>query len=473
MQTTMQNSSKFFANTSCSYFPCHEGLDEGEFNCLFCYCPLYAKNPCPGNPTFIKKEDGRIIKRCTDCTFPHKPENYERIMRLLRTKKESSLTEEYHHGGEEALKSSERMRSKREERKSCLAQDEQIFCSDFSVNTNPLGLPESVKSAVKNAVDSCEKYPDQNCTCLKEKLASQLSKIERSLSPRQIVFGNGASELISLCVNAISPKNALLLAPTFSGYERALKICDCRIHYHFLKEEMNFDLDDGIFDSITKSSPDMIFFCNPNNPTGRMIEPALLKKIAESCESDGIFLVIDECFIDFTDRAGESALRLIKDCPHLIVINAFTKTFAMAGLRLGWLVSSNPALIQKINSLRPEWNVSTVAQIAGMAALDENDYIQKSREVINKERAYLAKELKALGFKVFSSEANFILFKVVPPKNDISLFEKLDTHLQKNGIFLRNCSNFRCLSAEFYRTAVRTHQENARLIEILRKFVLE
>ncbi len=440
----MENSAKFFANTGCSYFPCHEGLGEGEFNCLFCYCPLYAKNPCPGNATYIKKEDGRIIKRCTDCTFPHKPENYEKIMRILRTKKEISPSEEYHHGGEEIRSTCDGDKTK----------------TDFSVNTNPIGLPESVKSAIKNSLEAFEKYPDQNCTRLKEKLAS-----EKSLSPKQIVFGNGASELISLAVNAISPKNALLLAPTFSGYERALKNCDCRIHHHFLKEEDNFDLDEGIFDSIEKTSPDMIFLCNPNNPTGRMIEPSLLEKITKTCEEHGIFLAVDECFIDFTERGGETALRFIENCPHLLVINAFTKIYAMAGLRLGWLASANLGLIQKINSLRAEWNVSTVAQNAGEAALKETEYIQKTRELVKKERNYLTQELKALGFKVFPSEANFILFKTQRPQ--------IDGYLQKNGIFLRNCSNFKGLSKEFYRTAVRTHEENAALIEILRKFVLE
>ena len=194
-----------------------------------------------------------------------------------------------------------------------------------------------------------------------------------------------------------------------------------------------------------------------------MIEPSLLERITKTCEEHGIFLAVDECFIDFTERCGETALRFIENCPHLLVINAFTKIYAMAGLRLGWLASANLGLIQKINFLRAEWNVSTVSQIAGEAALKETEYIQKTRELVKKERNYLTQELKALGFKVFPSEANFILFKTQHPQ--------IDSYLQKNGVFLRNCSNFKGLSKEFYRTAVRTHEENAALIEILRKFV--
>lgn len=436
----IQNSAKFFKNTDCSYFPCHTGLDEDCFNCLFCYCPLYSKNPCPGNATYIKKDDGRIIKRCTDCTFPHKAENYEKIMKLLRIKKEPVSGPEYHHGGEEELEGS---------------------FIDFSVNTNPLGLPESVKSAIKDSIGSFEKYPDQNCRRLRAKIAEW-----KSLKAEEIVCGNGASELISLTVNAICPKDALIIAPTFSGYERALKICDCRIHYNLTKEEDNFDIAESLFDTIQKTSPDMIFLCNPNNPTGRMINPGLFERLLCLCEEKGIFLFVDECFIDFTERAEESALRLTGKSSHLIVLNAFTKIFSMAGLRLGYLISSNQGLIQKINSLRPEWNVSEIAQLAGRAALSEKNYIQKTRDLIKKERIYLSKELKALGFKVCQGEANFILFEL-----GTIAAENLSKILKEKGILIRNCSNFMGLGGNFYRIAIKSHEDNEKLIDTLRKLL--
>ena len=489
-QTLMENSSRFFKNTACSYFPCHKGLDSSEFNCLFCYCPLYPREVCPGNPTFITKDDGTKIKRCTDCTFPHKPENYERIMNLLRVTKNEIDTAEYHHGDEVC---SARMRSKSKARKFCLPLGEQNFlagkeitgCNFFSVNINPLGLPEGVKSAIQNAIPDLERYPDQNCTRLREKLAGT-----HSLSPEHIFCGNGASELISLVTNAISPKNALVLAPTFSGYEKALKAARAKVHYHFLKSESDFTLDESVFDSIQKTAPDMIFLCSPNNPTGRVIEKKLLEKMSVHCDESGIFLVVDECFLDFTERADETMLRFVEKNPHLIVLNAFTKIYAMAGIRLGYLATSNPALLHKINSLRPEWNVSTLAQIAGEAALAERDYINETRALIKQERDYLSKELKALGFRVFPSDANFILFEVnfqqfeenfqtdggkTGSKSDnkvqknLNMSEKIDEFLLKNGISLRNCGNFAGLSEKFYRTAVRTHGENVRLLEVLQK----
>ena len=458
-----ENSSRFFKNTACSYFPCHKGLDQDCFNCLFCYCPLYSRDVCPGNPTFIKKEDGRTVKRCTDCTFPHRAENYDRIMNLLKAAKPGMDFEEYHHGGEKA---------------------EEITL-DMSVNVNPIGLPEGVKNAILSSFDLLERYPDQNCTLLKKKLARALAAFcekspdgaQNSL-PENIVFGNGASELISLFVQAVSPKNALLISPTFSGYERALKNCRTKIHHHILTKESDFTLDDGIFSSIEKTLPDMIFICSPNNPTGKTVDFDLLKKLIQACEEKGIFLFVDECFIGFTNHEKKSAVQFTAKNPHLIVLNAFTKIYAMAGIRLGYAVTSNQGLLHKVKSLAPEWNVSSLAQIAGISALDEHDYILKSKKLIREERDYLTKELKALGFKVFQSEANFILFEDVGdktslksknfPQNNDSMSSFLNDFLLKHGILLRNCGNFNGLTENFWRTAVRTHEANQTLIEALK-----
>ena len=451
----MENSSKFFENRSCQFFPCHK-LD-GDFNCLFCYCPFYARNPCPGNPTFIKKEDGRIIKRCTDCNFPHKPENYEKIMSLLKTPKIEALKEEYHHGGENS------------------AQVKGKNKIDFSVNVNPLGLPKGVKSAVKKSLDLCEKYPDQSCTRLREKLAKKIQTDFNlsSLKSKNLVCTNGASELISLLVTAICPKNALLVSPTFSGYERALKTNGCRLHYHVLSREKSFAFDENLLSSIKKcENLDMIFLCSPNNPTGLMIEKTLLEKIIALCEERGIFLFVDECFIDFTDKTSWSALQFVEKSPHLIVLNAFTKIYAMAGLRLGYGISSNLGLIQKINSLKPEWSVSQLSQLAGEVALKEKGYIEKTRVLIKREREYLSKELKALGFTVFPSEANFILFSAenIIKEKQKTEFEKLGEFLLEKGLSLRNCGNFKNLSENDWRIAVKRHSENKKLIKFLCHF---
>ncbi|WP_407428757.1 aminotransferase class I/II-fold pyridoxal phosphate-dependent enzyme [Treponema sp.] len=434
----MEFSSKFFENRQCKFFPCHNL--QGDFNCLFCYCPLYTREVCPGNPSFIKKENGTLVKRCTDCTFPHKPENYERIMNLLRAARNEIDFTEYHHGGE-------------------------IFSDikyDFSVNTNPLGLSETVKNALQSSFLEFERYPDQNCTLLRENLSER-----EGIQKKNIVFGNGASELISLAVHAIMPKSALIIEPAFYGYEKALKICYSKINRHVLTEEDDFILGEDIFDSIRNVKPDMIFLCTPDNPTGRMADFSILKKLIEYCEKSEIFLFVDECFIDFTEKKGESALRFIDKNPHLIVLNAFTKIYAMAGLRLGYIVTSNESLLQKINFIKPEWNVSKAAQTAGIAALSDSNsgYLSETRNLIKKEREYLSENLKKSGFKVFKSDANFVLFKDIYCKT-----QKLDDFLLQRDILIRNCSNFTGLTDKFYRIAVRNHEENEKLIDHLKNY---
>ena len=375
-------------------------------------------------------------------------------MNLLRSTKPSCSDEEYHHGGE-VLPTHE-------------VTNAPSFL-DFSVNTNPLGIPDGVKTAIQASLPELERYPDQNCARLREKIAKRFFATHR-MTEQHIVCGNGASELISLVVAAIQPKNALLIAPTFSGYERALRANHAKIRHHFLKPENDFELDETIFDEMMQNPvPDMIFLCSPNNPTGRLIEKNLLEKIASVCDEEGIFLVVDECFIDFTERADETMTRFVAGNPHLIVLNAFTKIYALAGLRLGWLATSNGAILARMKILRPEWNVSGLAQIAGEAALDEYiGFTEETRKVVKTEREFLSQELKALGFEVFPSDANFILFEV---KNNIKMSEKLDDFLLKHGISLRNCGNFCGLNENYYRTAVRTHEENARLIEILVEFL--
>lgn len=430
-----RNPSAFFENKECQYYPCHENLK--ECNCLFCYCPLYTKNPCPGNPTYIHKEDGRIIKRCTDCTFPHKKENYSRIMRLLKKSAGGVDVKEYHHGGEITGKN----------------------FIDFSVNINPLGMPECVRNVFERNVQLCQVYPDQLCTELlcaiaeKRKICCKSGHIKD-----MIIAGNGASDLISLAVRAIAPKSALVCAPGFSGYERALNNSMAKIDFHYLQEKDGFALTESFFNALQKK-PDIVFLCNPNNPTGLCIDNALLKNIAEYCERNGIYLVIDECFLFLCDDWQErSFMSKCADFPHVLIIDAFTKTYALAGLRLGFAVSSNTMLIGKMRQFQSEWSVSSIAQACGIAALADDSYIENARSIIKKERNFLSAELKKLGFAVTESDANFILVKSQMP-----LYDKL---LQKK-IAVRNCENFSGLDGSFIRIAVKTHEQNEMLVKAL------
>lgn len=309
---------------------------------------------------------------------------------------------------------------------------------DFSVNTNPLGIDEKIKKAVINAANQYGAYPDANYSELKSAIAKYEGVDEKS-----IAVSNGASEMIFAVVRAVMPKKAVLISPTFSEYERALLSVDCGIEYYETKEENNFAIGADFADIL--DSADMAFVCNPNNPTGALCDESVMAAIAR----ENAVCIVDECFMDFAD---ESTMK-----GRLPIIKAFTKTYAMAGLRLGYLIA-DCEFINKVNAQLPAWNISAPAEAAGIAALGCGDYLKKAKELIKKEKAYLEAELKKLGFKVFKSDANFLLIK---GKDGIG--EKL----LKRGILIRECDNFRGLDGRFYRIAVKTHGENEILIKEL------
>ena len=324
---------------------------------------------------------------------------------------------------------------------------------DFSANINPLGTPESVKKAVAETVCDIEKYPDPYCT----ELLDRLGKHER-ISAENIVCGNGADDLIFRIVHAFRPERALICAPTFSEYSRVLSETGCEIQEHILDEELDFELGESILTNLERSL-DMCFICTPNNPTGRLIAPEILAKISVKCLENNIILVCDECFMGFVEDSENYSLRqfLNEKC---IILKAFTKLFAMAGIRLGYAVCGSSRIAERIQQSGQFWSVSALAQTAGIAALDETEYVNKTVRYITEERRFLAAELAKIGVKVYDGAANFLMFR-----SRIELAEEL----LAEGILIRDCANFSGLTEGFYRVAVRTHDENIRLINAVRR----
>lgn len=325
---------------------------------------------------------------------------------------------------------------------------------DFSANINPLGMPEaSVKALISN-VSAFEVYPDIYC----KKLVKAISKFE-GVSEKYILCSNGAADLIYRIAYALSPKNALLTAPSFSEYAIALKNVGCKIQYETLYEENNFELTDSVLEKISEN--DIFFLCSPSNPIGNTVKPELLDKIVKRCTECGTRLVIDECFMDFVNDNEKlmSKKYLEKD---VIILKAFTKIFAMAGLRLGYILCREKRVIDKVRESGSCWSVSAAAQIAGIAALSEKGYIEKTKKYIQTERIYLTGELKKLGFKVFPSKANFIFFK--------SKFD-IETPLLERKIAVRSCKNYIGLNKDFFRIAVRKHEENELLINTIERIL--
>ena len=326
---------------------------------------------------------------------------------------------------------------------------------DFSANINPLGIPNGVKVALRNALKQCVNYPDPFCRELRTATASFLQVAEEN-----IFFGNGAADVLFRLALALKPKRALLLAPTFADYEKALRSVDCEIEYYNLQEAKAFKVEHDILQAITPDI-DIVVICNPNNPTGQLTNRELLLEILNKCVEVNIKLLIDECFMDFVDEAKAFSMRdLLEQYPNLIILKAFTKTFAIPGVRLGYCLSSDQELHKRLHQCGQDWSVSVLAQEAGKAALLEKEYLKKSFELIQRERKYLIRHLKCLGAKIYGSEANYIFFRMKHPKNLVEV-------LKEQGYLIRSCANYHNLGEDYYRIAVKVRCFNYGLIKAI------
>ena len=214
---------------------------------------------------------------------------------------------------------------------------------DFSVNVNPFGPSEAVLEAAKRGIDKCCAYPDSQCRALRTALAAKLGVPQEYILP-----GNGAADLFFSLVTAERPKKALIPVPAFSEYERALLTVDCQIRYHPTEEKENFRLTERFLEELTEDL-DLVFLCSPSNPAGQVIPEDLLRRIIRRCGEKKIRLMLDECFIEFTDRENAfQAEREAENCPQLFVVRAFTKMHAIPGLRLGYGITSDTELLERM-----------------------------------------------------------------------------------------------------------------------------
>jgi threonine-phosphate decarboxylase len=306
---------------------------------------------------------------------------------------------------------------------------------DFSVSLHPLGMPAAVRAAIAEHADDYAAYPDPLCRDLTAAIAAR-----EGVPAEHVLCGNGASDLIYRLCLALLPRRVATPAPTYSEYAQAAGLVGAEV-----ATGMN-------------GGADVTFICQPNNPTGTLIDVALLHGLAEVCQAAGTWLVVDECFLPFT--TGASLVPLTAEYPHLVVLRAFTKLYSMAGLRLGYLVTSDGGLLEAVRRAGSYWPVNSVAQVAGLAALEVEGWAEATPGLVAAEREYLTRELTALGHEVLPSDANFILIR-----SDWPVAEAL----RERGILVRDCSNFEGLDGSYWRIGVKTRAENERLVEVLRE----
>lgn len=325
---------------------------------------------------------------------------------------------------------------------------------DYSANINPLGTPAVVLEAMQQALSEADRYPDPFCRQLRLAIADH-----EGVAPDDILCGNGAAELIYTYCQATRPSHALTLAPTFAEYALAVAAAGGQMTYYPLSAANGFQLDEAFLPFLAATRPQVLFLCHPNNPTGRRIAPPLLQSILRICQQQGTDLVVDECFGDFADPPlslrGELA-----NHSRLLLLQAFTKNYALAGIRLGYCLSSNHRLLARLAQCQQPWNVSQVAQAAGIACYKAAAQLQQARELIAQQRPWLQQQLEALGLWVCPSCTNYLLF---------CAGEGLERQLQARGIAIRCCANYLGLSSRWYRIAVRSQAENRILIRNLQQ----
>lgn len=327
---------------------------------------------------------------------------------------------------------------------------------DFSANMNPLGTPESVIRAAQEGVYKICNYPDVQQLNLKKALSEY-----EEIPADALICGNGAAELIFMLTLALKPQKAVVLAPTFAEYELALKSVGCQVEHVQLTGENDFELRSikEICDLLS-SGAELVCLCNPNNPTGKLMEKDLILEVLEQCRKSHATLLLDECFNDFIDEPEKYTLKQhLYEYPELFLLKAFTKRYSMAGIRLGYGMCADITLLERMRDCVQPWNLSIPAQEAGVAALKETDYLLRARLLVQKERRWLKEEMRKLGLKVYDSKANYIFFK-----GPVDLVE----HCLERQVLIRDCSNYVGLEKGFYRVAVKQHEENERLIEALK-----
>ncbi len=347
---------------------------------------------------------------------------------------------------------------------------------DFSAPVNPLGVSKKVKAEVRKHLKYLHQYPDDDATRLRKKLG-----LFHSIDPGTVLCGNGSTELLYLAAKALKPRKVLIPAPVCADFESlcgpgaGAEVVRCR-----LKSGNNFDLDpDEFIMAMEGKSPDlnlpellpgdqggtdnsphpveMAFLRNPNDLTGRLLAPRVVKKIADAARDLRCYLIVDEAYIDFC--SGESMINEVVHNPYLFVLRSMSPFYALAGIRFGYGVF--PAeCIDRLRANRLPWTVNSIAQQAAAAALKDKTYRRESALVLRKEKSFLEKSFRKLGLLFYPSDANFYLVKTESAS-------QICRRLRGKGILVRDCSDVEGLDSTYMRVAVKSHKDNAMLVKEL------
>lgn len=342
---------------------------------------------------------------------------------------------------------------------------------DFSASLNPLGPPASVVRAMREAVNECQHYPDPYSEDLRRCLAH-----EHGIPEESILMGNGSAEIIRVLPKALGLRHACIVGPTFGEFENSLRLAGVRCigvdavsaqRYAPPREKLYSVLEEWRVDSAGKGRKaeihkKAVFLCHPNSPTGRRLSRSDLRQIVRTVHQCGCWIIVDEAFIDWCP--SYSLMKEIARFPQLLILRSFTKFFAIPGIRLGYVVGE-PAVVESLRMYLPPWSVNHVAQAAGVAALADSRFRQRSQQFMQQEQPrFIAQLRKISGVRVIPSQASFVMLEVPGGCCTQDIVERL----QAQGILVRDCQSFSGVTRSALRIAVRSRRDNKRLLKELR-----
>lgn len=328
---------------------------------------------------------------------------------------------------------------------------------DFSANINPLGMPETLKQALFAQIGVAERYPDVEYQRLHQQLAAH-----HEVPVEWVLAGNGETESIYTLAQGLEPQRAMLVTPGFAEYRRALAQIGCQISEFSLCEDEGWQLTERLLPALTPKL-DCLFLCTPNNPTGLYPDASLLAAIMERCRALSITLVVDEAFLDFLpDEPG--LIPLLRNNPHVWVLRSLTKFYAIPGLRLGYLLNSDADAVARLRQRQMPWSINAFAALAGEMVLHDRAYQQATWQWLAKERAALLSRLRDFSaLTVWEGRANYLFLRCNIPELD------LQQALLTRHVLIRSCANYPGLDGRYYRVAIRSQEENARLCQALKE----
>ncbi len=336
--------------------------------------------------------------------------------------------------------------------------------TDFSVNLNPLDIPEVLQDALQRGITNVKYYPDilQD----EERKAAALfygGRFKCTPDPEWMIPGNGASELIQTVIRELRPRRVLLPVPCFTGYLRAVTEAADAVDFYETKKECGYQ-PDAAFGMELKADTELLILTNPGNPSGRLLDRELLLQLLRITRERKIPVLLDECFLEFTGQEERSMIPYLAEYPNLMVLRAFTKIFALPGLRLGVLMTADPLLGRRIRLALPEWNLSSFATEVLVTAAKEREalytFLDRTAEYVRKERSRMTGQLLELGFPVQASDANFFLTDGPG---------ELSEELKARGILIRTCEDMEPLDRTMVRLAVRPEEEQQTLWKAIRE----